>query len=166
MPPAPVPVPPLVICPASPTVGAAEERLATYRSPRSQFKLYTPRTHAEQLSITGANLGDAFQASEAIAEAIVQLSARAQRQRSAYVATALENADANAANACPICLERLCEPMTCANKHRFCSACLRSYRRSWPNSPRVLCPLCRVAMPEVLELSLNACDPPPLSPAQ
>ena len=135
------PVPPLSL-PATPC--AAEERLASYRSPRA-YKLYTSRTHREQLQLTGAMLGEALEVADTISETIVAIGERARQQRADFVA---KNADLAASQEmCPICFEPFLDPLACENRHKFCSGCLRSYRNSWPNSPRLLCPLCRIPIP-------------------
>ena len=139
-------LPPLQL-PCSPRTSA--ERIALY-SPRADAALYSPRTHREQLVCTGQELSEALATAAEIALELHQLSARAQQHRAAFVAKARTNANANLRDQCPICMEQLCEPIACTNRHQFCGGCLRSYRRCAPDSPRLLCPLCRVAMPEVL----------------
>lgn len=119
-------------------------------SPRSGQPLYTPRTHAEQLQLTGSKLSDAQEKVNDIADAVAQLSARAAKARAAFAAR--DGNDHSEHGACPICLESLSgDIISCRNRHLFCGDCLRNYRRFSPRSPRPLqCPLCRVAMPEVL----------------
>lgn len=138
-------VPPLPLTPTT-----AEARIASYQSPRTS--LYTPRTNREMLDLTGEMLSDALEVTEQIKAKIVMLSARAHAQRAELLAKIQENAESMHAGErqCPICMEKLREPLACANNHRFCGECLKSYRRSWPHSPRMLCPLCRVDMPDVL----------------
>ena len=118
------------------------ERLALYASPRGV--LYSPRTHRENLDLTGAQLNDALDSCGALARDLSQLSARAQRQRNAFAAASAPARDGS----CPICMETIKDPLACSNNHRFCGDCLRNYRQRGPLSPRLLCPLCRVAMPE------------------
>merc|ERR1712070_399315 len=111
-----VEVPPLQLT-ASP-LSSKEDRIATYRTPR--YKLYTPRTNQEQLAITGSMLGEALEVAAEVAAAIRQLSARAQSQRSNFIASVMDHSDANDRGSCPICLERLSDPIQCENAHSFC----------------------------------------------
>ena len=113
---------------------------------------YTPRTHREQLELTGDQLSEAHSAVSEIAEAIALLTARAERHRSEFVALVAANEEheegAPSANAygCPICLsDTIVDPLGCENGHDFCSECLRKYQSHSPRR-RILCPLCRVAM--------------------
>ena len=108
------------------------------RSPRPQ--LWTPRTHREQLQLTGEQLGDALESAQSLHLQIAQLSSRAQFQRAEFLANVLSNGDANVREQCPICLEKLSDPLACTNSHRFCGGCLRSYRqKTFLQSPRLLC---------------------------
>ena len=117
----------------------AQMALLEAYTPRSRA-LYSPRTHGEQLACTGTQLNDALSTAAEIAEALVRLSERAERQRSVFVDTARE---ACAQSACPICMETISEPLECSNHHKFCGSCLRRYRES---CSKFLCPLCRVAI--------------------
>lgn len=137
------PVPPLTIA----TPRTAAERMALY-TPRKGEALYSPRTHREQLDNTGAELAEALETAAELAEAVARLSARANQHRAAFIAKAQANVHANQREQCPICMESLVQPMACANRHKFCNHCLASYRRCSLSSPRLLCPLCRVPMPE------------------
>ena len=71
---------------------------------------YTPRTHREQLELTGDQLSEAHSAVSEIAEAIALLTARAERHRSEFVALVAaheeheEGAPSASAYGCPICL--------------------------------------------------------------
>ena len=125
-------------------ISSREERLATYRSPRSCYTLYTPRTNQEQLEITGTMLSEALEVAAEVAAAIRLLSSRAQNQRSDLIASSSDHSDANDRGACPICMEQVADPIACENEHSFCGECLRAYGRT---TPRVRCPLCRVPMP-------------------
>ena len=125
-------------------ISSREKRLATYRSPRSCYTLYTPRTNQEQLEITGTMLSEALEVAAEVAAAIQQMSSRAQNQRSDFIASSSDHSDANERGACPICMEQVAEPIACENEHSFCGECLRAYGRT---TPRVRCPLCRVPMP-------------------
>lgn len=137
-------VPPLSLSVCTPRTSA--ERIALY-TPRTSLGLYSPRTHREQLDLTGSQLSEALEAAAEIAKRVHHLSTRAAAARADFVAKAQTNADANQTDSCPICMEQLASPLACANEHKFCGECLRAYRRSCPDSPRLLCPLCRVAMP-------------------
>ena len=113
---------------------------------------YTPRTHREQLELTGDQLSEAHSAVSEIAEAIALLTARAERHRSEFVALVAaheeheEGAPSASAYGCPICLsDTIVDPLGCENGHDFCSECLRKYQSHSPRR-RILCPLCRVAM--------------------
>lgn len=130
----------------SSTTPEAQRVASLTASPRS-IQLYSPRTHAEQLEVTGSELDDALEAAKHLRERLFLLSERARRDRAAFAA-AMGSSDQE--EHCPICMESISEPRECENKHTFCAECLRSYRRATHRSPRLLCPLCRVAMPEVL----------------
>ena len=157
--------------PASP-LGAPAVPPLTISSPRSprtvqltvcspRTALYSPRTHREQLELVGSEISEALATATDIAKEVVQLSARAERQRAEFVAKvaqdAAANMDANAQNACPVCMETLADPRACPNRHQFCGDCLkRIYRHSYP---QFQCPLCRIALsPTILlhELQLPA----------
>jgi len=132
-------VPPLKLTLTIPKL--RDDRTSIYATPRGAPK-YSPRTHREELEDTGKQLTAWLEVAADIAEEVVQLSARAQRSRAALIA---ENIDGNArGEQCAVCLEGLRDPVACSNNHRFCSECVRSCRL---HSPRLLCPLCRVAMP-------------------
>ena len=154
-----VPVLPLAV--SSPRLPrTAAERLAMY-SPRD-VAIYSPRTHRERLTLTGSELEDALEAAAELAEKITRLSARGEAARSSFIAKAQANSDANSSEMCPICMEQLSAPLACSNQHKFCGECLRSYRRSCPNSPRLACPLCRVSMPHYpLKPWQDGTDPEP-----
>ena len=127
-----------------------EERevLAMLReTPRSSF---TPRTHREQLDVTGSQLSDMLTTAEELRKDVADLHQRALEQRAAFASTAADAEQGPEEEShCPICMEALCEPLECENKHRFCGDCLRGYRRATSlHSPRLLCPLCRVGMAE------------------
>ena len=108
---------------------------------------YTPRTHREQLELTGDQLSEAHSAVSEIAEAIALLTARAERHRSEFVALVAaheeheEGAPSASAYGCPICLsDTIVDPLGCENGHDFCSECLRKYQSHSPRR-RILCPL-------------------------
>ena len=122
----------------SSTTPEAQRVASLTASPRS-IQLYSPRTHAEQLEVTGSELDDALEAAKHLRERLGLLSERARRDRAAFAA-AMGSSDQE--EHCPICMESISEPRECENKHTFCAECLRSYRRATHRSPRLLCPLC------------------------